>query len=118
MNWNAALQTPEGHSGPVRSVAFSLYGKLVVSGSDDRTIQLWDTITGAALQTLEGYLDSVMSVAFSPDSKQVVMGSYDGIVWLWDTIAGAVLQTLEGHLRFSQVSRLLARWQAGSIIFI
>jgi WD40 repeat protein len=48
------------------SVAFSPDGKQVVSGSDDKTVRLWDAVTGAALQTLEGHSSSVFSVAFSP----------------------------------------------------
>ncbi|KAF8858540.1 hypothetical protein BDZ45DRAFT_591086 [Acephala macrosclerotiorum] len=51
-HWSAALQTLEGHSSPVRSVAFSPDGKQVVSGSGDGTVRLWDTTTGAVLQTL------------------------------------------------------------------
>jgi WD40 repeat protein len=68
-SWDAALQTLEGHSKGVRSVAFSPDGKQVVSGSYDCMLRLWDTATGAALQTLEGRSDSVSSVAFSPNGK-------------------------------------------------
>jgi WD40 repeat protein len=39
-NWNAALQTLEGHSSWVSSVAFSLDGKQVASGSGDHTVRL------------------------------------------------------------------------------
>ena len=49
----AALQTLEGHSSGVSSVAFSPDGKVVVSGSHDEIVRLWDVVTGAALQTLE-----------------------------------------------------------------
>ena len=38
--WNAVLQTTEGHSGPIYSVAFSPDGKQLASSSLDNTIEL------------------------------------------------------------------------------
>jgi hypothetical protein len=96
-NWNAALQTLEGHSCWIISVAFSPEGKQVVSGSNDQTLRLWDAVTGATLQTPKGHSGFIYSVAFSPDGKQVVSKSSDRTVRLWDAITGAALQTLEGH---------------------
>jgi WD40 repeat protein len=78
-------------------VAFSPDGKLVVSGSDDNTVRLWDAATGAARQTLQGHSESVRSVTFSPNGKLMVSGSDDNIVRLWDAATGVARQMLEGH---------------------
>ena len=46
--------TLRGHSAAIRSVAFSLNGKLIVSGSDDKFVKVWDVATGAEVSSMEG----------------------------------------------------------------
>jgi WD40 repeat protein len=98
-HWNAMLQTLEGHTGVVTSVAFSLDGKQIVSGSNDKTVRRWDAATGQQLlPALEGHTKGVASVAFSLDSKQIVSGSYDKTVRRWNAATGQqLLPALEGH---------------------
>ena len=41
--------------------------------SEDKTVRLWDSATGAARHTLEGHSDAVRGVAFSPDGRLVAV---------------------------------------------
>jgi len=54
------MQTLEGHSSEVNSVAFSHDGLQIVSGSSDNTIKVWDTASGICTQTLK--IDKVINV--------------------------------------------------------
>jgi WD40 repeat protein len=60
-DWSACLQTLEGHSGFVYSVAFSHDSTRLASASGDSTVKIWDASSGACLQTLEGHSDYVSS---------------------------------------------------------
>ncbi|KAL1644350.1 hypothetical protein SLS61_008857, partial [Didymella pomorum] len=95
--WSACLQTLEGHSRYVSSVAFSHDSSKLASASLDNTVKVWDASSGACLQTLEGHSSSVRSVAFSHDSSKLASASWDYTVKVWDASSGACLQTLEGH---------------------
>ncbi|KAH8651716.1 hypothetical protein BGZ61DRAFT_229661 [Ilyonectria robusta] len=96
-DWNACLQTLEGHGDSVSSVAFSADGQRLASGSDDKTVKVWDAATGACVQTLEGHGDWVNSLAFSADGQRLASGSHDNTIRVWDAATGACVQTLEGH---------------------
>ncbi|KAK0631179.1 hypothetical protein B0T17DRAFT_590423 [Bombardia bombarda] len=98
-DWNACVQTLEGHSHSVTSVVFSADGQRLASGSDDKTVKIWDAATGACVQTLEGHGNWVTSVVFSVDGQRLASGSDDETVKIWDAATGACIQTLEGHSR-------------------
>ncbi|WP_435367797.1 WD40 repeat domain-containing protein, partial [Staphylococcus aureus] len=70
------LHTLYGHTNWVRSVAFDKDGRIIISASDDKTIRVWNSSTGASLQTLSGHIDSVQCINFLGDGR-IVSGSLD-----------------------------------------
>jgi WD40 repeat protein len=71
-------------------------GKTIISGSDDKTIKLWDIKNGKILRSLEGHSGAVNSVVPTMDGKMIISGSDDKTEILWDIDTGKILRTLNG----------------------
>jgi hypothetical protein len=91
------LRSLEGHTHWVLAVAVSPDGRTIVSGSDDRTVKVWEAESGRLLRSLEGHTGGVNAVAVSPDGRTIVSGSDDRTVKVWDAHDGRLLRSLEGH---------------------
>lgn len=102
------------HDSKVTSVCFSPKARILASGSDDRTVKLWDLSTGSEMATLRRHAEGVTSVCFSPDGKILASGSWDATIVLWDVDKQEIHTTLFGHsyavnvVRFSPDGRDLA----------
>jgi len=87
-----------GHCRPVTCAAFTPDGARVLSGSDDATLRVWDSASGAFLGMLgqggSAHADAVMDCAFSPGGRAALSASWDGSVKLWDVASGALSAAL------------------------
>ena len=86
-----------GHTGGVGSVSFSPDGKWIVSGARDKTIKIFNAITGEKIRTLKGHTKPITCVSFSPDGRRIASAGEDHTIRIWDAKNGKKIHTLKGH---------------------
>jgi len=84
-----------GHTNLVTCLAVLSDGH-IASGSDDKTIRIWDAGTGECLRMLEGHTGGVTCLAVLSDGY-IASGSRDKTIRIWDAGTGECLRMLEGH---------------------
>ena len=84
------VHTWKGHTKPVIGVRFFPgSGHLMLSGSADTTVKIWDVYhQKELLRTYSGHNKALSDIAFSPSGKQFLSASYDRMIKLWDTETG------------------------------
>lgn len=83
------------HTAPVLSCCFSSDGRILVSGSVDKSIIIWDAISGVPLHTLTQHKRYVTACAFARDLPLIATGSMDKTVNIWRF---GVKSTSDDHL--------------------
>lgn len=86
-----------GHTGSVRSVCFAPNQRMLLTGSDDKTLKVWGLPTRRFQACLQGHGNWVRTGVFSPDARLVLSGSDDKTVKLWDLAKRECLHTYYDH---------------------
>ncbi|KAK0603559.1 hypothetical protein LWI29_006266 [Acer saccharum] len=89
-------QKLNGHQGCVNTVEFNSTGDLLVSGSDDKRVILWNWATGSkSFSYSSGHLDNIFQIRIMPftDDQNIVTSSADGQVRLGQVLEGGQVET-------------------------
>ena len=78
------IEKYSSHWGEVSCLEFSRDGKYLVSGSFDKTINLWDTDTGKLITTFVGHKKPVLQVKITNDNKKIFSCSFGNVIKIWD----------------------------------
>ncbi|KAJ6692060.1 WD40 REPEAT PROTEIN [Salix purpurea] len=86
-----------GHQQLVNHVYFSPDGNWVASASFDKSVKLWNGITGKFVAAFRGHVGPVYQISWSADSRLLLSGSKDSTLKIWDIRTLKLKQDLPGH---------------------
>jgi WD40 repeat protein len=84
-----------GHTDGVTSVAVT--GELLLSGSRDRTVRVWQPGGGDSAVASDRHRDRVVCLTLTPDGTRVLSTSVDRTIRVWDLASSKCILTLTGH---------------------
>ncbi|TKX23304.1 WD domain-containing protein 18 [Elsinoe australis] len=87
------LGTLQGHGAAVNAV--QIHEDTVVSASGDRTIRMWNVLTGDCIREFQGHGKGIACVQF--DGRRIVSGSSDHTVRIFDAATKGEVACLQGH---------------------
>ncbi|KAI7886867.1 WD40-repeat-containing domain protein [Mucor mucedo] len=87
--------TLHGHNDGVMCVQFCEILKIIITGSFDKTVRVWDLETGQEKLQLIGHSRCVRALQF--DDAKLVTGAMDNTLKIWNYHTGQCIRTLEGH---------------------
>jgi WD40 repeat protein len=92
------IRTFEDHEGIVQAVAVFPDVRRIATGSDDKTLRIWDLETGVVLKKMEGHSSRVTVLVVSRDGQMIASGDDGGelIIWHGET-SKSLTQPIKAH---------------------
>ncbi|MBI2794140.1 MAG: choice-of-anchor D domain-containing protein [Ignavibacteria bacterium] len=84
-----------GHVNSVYSAAFDRSAQRVVTGGNDGTVRVWNSVTGVEERQLGTHQGWVWAVATHPRLDVAASGGFDGTVRVWDMNTGERIITIK-----------------------
>ncbi len=89
--------TYRGHFGRVNALAWSPNGQRIASVGSDKTLQVWDGVTGKKYFIHRNPSSTITCVAWSYDGRYLATGANDKLVQVWDTVTRNSVTIYAGH---------------------
>lgn len=81
----------------IYSLAMNPSGTVIVCGSTENMIRVWDPRSCSRLMKLKGHSENIKALVVSPDGKEVISGSSDGTIKVWNVGEQRCMQTIHVH---------------------
>ena len=84
-----------GHTGPVSCLAFSHINDILVSGSWDNTVKMWELYTKKGISETYEHNSKITAIALSPNDKEVAVSTLNGELYTWDIETSSIKNILD-----------------------
>ncbi len=86
-----------GHTGSIKCLAFAADGRRLLTGSDDKTLRLWEVSSGREVLRFSRHTAGINALAFIPETTRFASASKDKTVRLWDLKSGLEVESFDAH---------------------
>lgn len=97
LDYLVTSHSTRAHEKDINSVASAPNDSVIASGSQDRTIKLWNPTDLTLVATLSGHKRGVWKVVFSPIDRCLLSASADRTLRLWSLQDYSCIRTFQGH---------------------
>ncbi|XP_060071465.1 transducin beta-like protein 3 [Ylistrum balloti] len=89
--------TEKAHDKDINSIAMAPNDKFIASGSQDKTVKIWNTDNLSLLGVMRGHKRGIWCLEFSPIDQCLATSSADGTIRIWSLSDFSCVKTFEGH---------------------